>query len=64
MQVVSKNEVETDFNAEFLTRMLPRLEWPAVLEGAKAVCIYKVIVSLSILLSIFVWIILLLDWMP
>lgn len=34
---MSKQEVETDFNAEFLARMLPRLEWPAVLEGAKAV---------------------------
>lgn len=37
MQVVTKQEVETDFNGEFLARMIPRLEWPAVLEGAKAV---------------------------
>lgn len=41
MQVLSKQEVETDFNAEFLTRMIPRLEWSAVLEGAKAVRIRK-----------------------
>lgn len=37
LQVISQQEVETEFNAEFLTRMIPRLEWPTVLEGAKAV---------------------------
>lgn len=38
---MSKQDVETDFNAEFLTRMIPRLEWPTVLEGAKAVsCLF------------------------
>lgn len=36
-QVESKQDVETDFNPEFLARMIPRLEWPTVLEGAKAV---------------------------
>lgn len=61
VQVVSKQEVETDFNAEFLTRMIPRLEWPAVLEGAKAVCSLNQIKSLFLIHN---WFVLLSDWMP
>lgn len=37
LQVLSQQEVPSEFNAEFLTRMIPRLEWPTILEGAKAV---------------------------
>lgn len=29
--------METEFNPEFITRMLPRLEWPTIIQGATAV---------------------------
>ena len=30
---------EVDFNPEFIKRMVPRLEWPAVCEAAESVSI-------------------------
>ncbi|XP_031619461.1 multifunctional methyltransferase subunit TRM112-like protein [Contarinia nasturtii] len=37
LHVLKKREVQIDFNAEFLIRMIPRLEWRTVLEGAKSI---------------------------
>ncbi|XP_055307040.1 multifunctional methyltransferase subunit TRM112-like protein isoform X2 [Sitodiplosis mosellana] len=37
LHVLSQREVPSDYNAEFLVRMIPRLEWLTVLEGAKAI---------------------------
>ena len=38
MLQASKVEVrQVDFNAEFITRMLPRLEWPVVKQAAVTV---------------------------
>lgn len=37
MQVHSQQEVQTNFNQEFLARIMPRLEWLTILEGAKSV---------------------------
>lgn len=36
-QIERHENVETEFNPEFITRMLPRLEWPTIIQGATAV---------------------------
>lgn len=37
MQIVQQEETSVTFNAEFLTRILPRLHWPAVCTVAEQV---------------------------
>ncbi|EAA11274.1 multifunctional methyltransferase subunit TRM112-like protein [Anopheles arabiensis] len=34
LNIVEKKEVNADFNSEFITRMLPRLEWSAISAAA------------------------------
>lgn len=36
-QITSKTEVEAEYNAEFLTKLLPRLDWPTMCAGADMV---------------------------
>lgn len=41
-QVVEKREVQADFSPEFITKTLPRLEWPAIYEAAQLVSYIKI----------------------
>ncbi|XP_058463827.1 multifunctional methyltransferase subunit TRM112-like protein [Malaya genurostris] len=37
LNIVEKKVVSTDFNTEFMTRMIPRLEWSAIKQAANYV---------------------------